>query len=223
MSIAKGAPWGSPEDSPPDLVVSGDDRDLAAAVASAPRGVLVSFVPAAGSDIARAVGLRSGAPHQGLALPMDALELGDGTLAVNAVVLGPPPDRLHAFDPTGAFTLALDGAAGAGGRGEATRGTTVVVATGQWLRGVDLVPRGHPGDGRAEVQVYRLRRSERRAMRRRLPTGAHLPHPRITTRTAVEIEVRTGRPLRLEVDGRPVDRVATLRAIVAPARYRLLI
>jgi hypothetical protein len=217
VNIQKGAPWGSPDDSPPDLVVTGDDHDLAAAVASAPPGVLVSFAPAAGSDIARAVGLRSGAPHQGLALPMDALELGDGTLVVNAVVLGPPPDRLHAFDPAGAITLAL------GGRGETTRGTTVVVATGQWLRGVDLVPRGHPGDGRAEVQVYRLRRSERRAMRRRLPTGAHLPHPRITTRTAVEIDVRTGRPLRLEVDGRLVDRVATLRAIVAPARYRLLI
>jgi hypothetical protein len=217
LSIQKGAPWGSPDDSPPDLVVTGDDHDLAAAVASAPPGVLVSFVPAAGSDIARAVGLRSGAPHQGLALPMDALELGDGTLAVNAVVLGPPPDRLHAFDPAGAITLALDE------RGETTRGTTVVVATGQWLRGVDLVPRGHPGDGRAEVQVYRLRRSERRAMRRRLPTGAHLPHPRITTRTAVEIEVRSGRPLRLEVDGRAVDRVATLRAKLAPARYRLLI
>ncbi|MDQ1533073.1 MAG: hypothetical protein QOF28_834, partial [Actinomycetota bacterium] len=176
-----------------------------------------------GSDIARAVGLRSGAPHQGLALPMDALELGEGTLAVNAVVLGPAPDRLRAFDPTGAITLALDGLAATDGRGQTMRGTTVVVATGQWLRGVDLVPRGHPGDGRAEVQVYRLRRSERRAMRRRLPTGAHLPHPRITTRTAVEIDVRTGRPLRLEVDGRLVDRVATLRAIVAPARYRLLI
>jgi len=220
MSIRKGEPWGSPEDSAPDLVVTGDDHDLATAVAGSPPGVLVSFVAAPGSDVARAVGLRSGAPHQGLALPMDALELGDGRLAVNAVVLGPPPDRLHAFDAAAAISLDLDGA---DGRGDAMQGTTVVVATGQWLRGVDLVPRGHPGDGRAEVQVYRLRRSERRAMRRRLPTGAHLPHPRITTRTAVAIEVRTGRPLRLEVDGRSADRVATLRAVIAPARYRLLI
>lgn len=220
MNIRKGEAWGSPESSPPDLVVTGDDRDLAAAVAGAPPGVLVSFAATPDSDVGRAVGLRSGAPHQGLALPMDALEFDDGTLAVNAVVVGTPPDRLRAFDAARAITLTLDGR---GDERDAAGATTVVVANGQWLRGVDLVPRGHPGDGRAEVQVYRLRRSERRAMRHRLPTGTHLPHPRIATRTAVEIEVRTAGPLPLEVDGRSAGRVATLRVTVVPARYRLLL
>ena len=84
----------------------------------------------------------------------------------------------------------------------------MVVATGQWLRGLDLVPRGHPGDGKAEVQVYRLRRPERRAMRRRLATGTHVPHPRIVTRTAVEIEIRAHRALPVEIDGREASRAA---------------
>jgi hypothetical protein len=219
--MRKGERWGSPEDAPPDLVVVGGDTDLSRALLGTAAGVLVSFVASPESDVARAVGLRAGAPQQGLALPMDALELGDGTVAVNAVVLGPPPDRLTALRPllrAGDIALRLDG------RDEVVNdATTVVVATGQWLRGLDLVPRGHPGDGRAEVQAYRLRRNERRAMRARLPTGTHLPHPRIVTRTAVEIEVRARRPLALEIDGRSADRAPTLRARVVPARYRLLI
>jgi hypothetical protein len=210
--------WAVPEDSPPDLVVTGGDGDLAGALVGTPSGVLVAFVASPESDLARAVGLRSGAPTQGLALPMDAIELDDGTLAVNAVVLGRPPDRLTALHSSGAVDLRLDGRdLFVGGA------TTVVVATGQWLRGLDLVPRGHPGDGRAEVHAYCLRRPERRAMRSRLATGTHLPHPRILTRTAVEIDVRAGRRLRLEVDGREAARTATVRALLVPARYRLLL
>jgi hypothetical protein len=215
-----GEAWGVPEDGQPDLEVWGDDADLAKAVAGSAPGVLVSFAPSPESDLARAVGLRAGAPPQGLALPMDALELGDGSLAVNAVVLGPPPDRLNARDRAGKITLHFDGH----GLGLAVKGaTTVVVATGQWLRGFDLVPRGHPGDGRAEVQAYWLRRPERRHMRNRLLTGTHIPHPRIVTRTAAEIDVRTERAVQLEIDGVARPRVTTLRATLVPARYRLLI
>ncbi|MDQ1466430.1 MAG: hypothetical protein QOH10_845, partial [Actinomycetota bacterium] len=142
--------WGRPEDSPPDLTVEGDDAALARAVGAAPPGVLVAFAPAADSDLARAVGLRAGASRRGLALPMDALELADGSLAVNAVVLGPPPDRLTALGGAVDLVLSLVG------REETVEAaTTVVVATGQWLRGLDVVPRGHPGDGRAEAQAYR--------------------------------------------------------------------
>ena len=216
--ITPGEEWGSREDAPPDLTVVGDDADLATAVRGAPAGVLVAFTPSPASDLARAIGLQAGAPARGLALAMDAIELADGALAVNAVVLGPPPDRLTARDRACEVTVALDGH-------EQTYpgATTVVVATGQWLRGVDLVPRGHPGDGRAEVQVYRLGRGERRAMRARLPTGSHLPHPRIVTRTAMLVDASAPRPLTLEVDGRPMARAATLRARLLPARYRLLV
>lgn len=218
MGIAKGEPWGDAEHRPAELTVAGSDTDLALALRDAPPGVLVSFVPAPDSDLARAVGLRAGAPSLGLALPMDALALDDGRLAVSTVVLGPPPDQLGALDPAVPVVVVLDG------REQTLEGvTTIVVATGQWLRALDLVPRGHPGDGKAEVQVYRLSRTERRAMRARLPTGTHLPHPRIDTRTASEVEVRAPRSLALELDGRTVTRAATLRVALLPARYRLLV
>ena len=60
--------------------------------------------------------------------------------------------------------------------------TTVVIATGQFRHGLDLVPRGHPGDGRAEVQIYAVPGRERRELRVRLATGTHVPHPKITQR-----------------------------------------
>jgi hypothetical protein len=216
--MRKGQAWGEHTDAPADLTVRGGDADLAVALHGSAPGVLVAFVPSPESDLARAIGLTAGTPPQGLALPMDALELADGTLAVNAVVLGVPPDRLTAVSRGCAVGLRLDG------RVETVAAaTTVVVATGQWLRGVDLVPRGHPGDGRAEVQAYRLRRTQRRAMRARLPTGTHLPHAGIVTRSAVAIEVDTPRALPLEIDGRARPAVATLRAVLVPARYHLLI
>jgi hypothetical protein len=204
----------------PDLRVEGDDADLAAAIRTTVPGALVRFVPAAGSDLARALGLRADAEPRGLALPLDALELADGTIAVNAVVLGTPPDRLTALRRAAPVELGLDDR---DADAPLSRATTVVVATGQWLRALDLVPRGHPGDGRAEVQVYGLRPGERRAMRRRLPAGTHLPHPRIVTRTVRTVTVRTTRPWPLELDGRSRGTIDELRVTLVPARYRLLV
>jgi hypothetical protein len=178
--IRPGEPWGSPASSPPDLVVDGDDAALAAAVAAAP-GALVAFRPGPGSDLARAVGLRAGAEAAApipvgpaTEVPVDAVRIeGDG-LACNAVVLGTPPDRLRWARAASTVEVEVDGQPWFAGSA-----TTVVIANGQFLRGADLVPRGHPGDGRMEIQVYELRRRERKAMRRRLATGAHVPHPRI--------------------------------------------
>jgi hypothetical protein len=218
--IAPGEEWGAPTAAPPDLTVEGDDADLASAVRDAHVGALVRFVPSATSDLARAIGLRAGAVPRGIALPVDVLELGDGTLAVNALVLGIAPDRLTVFGRARPIEIALDGRDTDPATSPAT---TLVVATGQWLRGHDLVPRGHPGDGRAEVQAYRLRAGERRAMRSRLPAGTHLPHPRIVTRTARRVAVHTSRPWRLEVDGRAHGTVRELQITLVPARYKLLV
>jgi hypothetical protein len=218
VGIHKGQAWGEPTDAPAELTVTGGDADLASALRGTARGVLVAFVPSPDSDLARTVGLSAGTPRQGLALAMDALELADGTLAVNAVVLGAPPDRLTARRRSVRLVLRLDGRAE-----NVAAATTLVVATGQWLRGLDLVPRGHPGDGRAEVQAYRLGRRQRRAMRARLPTGTHLPHPGILTRSGVVVEVEAARSLPLEVDGRTRPATAALRCTLVPARYRLLI
>jgi hypothetical protein len=227
--IAPGEPWGEPSSAAPDLMVTGDDADLTHALLGTPFGVLVAFTPSATSDVARAVGLRSGQDRRGLALPMDALEVeletagnadpsAPAAIVVNAVVLGAAPDRLTAFARSAEVDLTVDG------RDEHLGACSgVVIATGQWLRGLDLVPRGHPGDGRAEVQAYQLGRGERRAMRARLPTGTHLPHPRIVTRLGRSVGVQAARALPLELDGRTAPPTAAVRVRLVPGRYRLLV
>ena len=154
----------------------------------------------------------------GTALPLDVLALGDGTLACNMCVFGTAPDRLRWSSPAFELEIQLDGRPWFAGRA-----TTVVIAIGQFLRGLDLVPRGHPGDGKAEIQVYELGRSERRPMRARLATG----HPR--TRTPGSGSAALGDPPPgtpgdpYEVDGVDSAPVAELSIEVHPEAYRLLL
>jgi hypothetical protein len=203
----------------PDLTVTGDDRALARWVADHP-GALVSFQPSPpdSSDLARAVGLRSGAAVGTNQLVLDALRLGDGDLAVNMVVVGTPPDRTNRFTRPLDVELEVDGTVVA-----TSRATTIVIATGQYLRGLDVVPRGHPGDGRLEVHVYRLRARERRGMRARLPQGAHVPHPRITARPGHEVHIVATNPVPVEVDGQARPPVRVLSVDIMKAAYRLLV
>jgi hypothetical protein len=233
--IRKGQPWGRPATAPADFEVTGDDAALAAAVAGTP-GARIRFRPTGASELARAVGLEpaateTGAPDPGATnseaspapegmteLPMDVLAFADGTLAVNMVVLGTSPERLGRFARRTELRIRADNRVWFN-----DECTTVVLAVGQWLHGIDLVPRGHPGDGRVEIQAYRLRPSERRAMRRRLASGAHLPHPRIPTRTAHRIEIEAAAPVPLEVDGLAREPVRRLTAEVRADAYRLLV
>ncbi len=102
--------------------------------------------------------------------------------------------------------------------------TTVVVATGQFLDGLDVVPRGHPGDGRAEIQVYAVRPRERRALRGRLHTGTHVPHPSIAQASGRRIEIMcTHGAAPLAVDGHPGGSAEHLDIDVVPGAYRLLL
>jgi hypothetical protein len=213
-----GDAWGEPLTDAPDLEVAGDDTDLAA-VLRAHRDVLVRFRPTERSDLARAVGLTGGGPGE-LAAPIDALDLGPAGHAVNAAVLGTHPARLGLTTPSARLRVSVNGRPTFEGRA-----TTVVVANGQFLDGLDVVPRGHPGDGRMEVQVYALARGERKAMRARLPQGTHLPHPRITTASgqSVVVTVAGGRLLPLTVDGVAHDPTDELRVDLIPNAIRLVL
>jgi diacylglycerol kinase family enzyme len=214
--IRKGDPWGERTDAQPDVTVEGDDRALASTVADAP-GALVRFVPSQSSDIARVLGLHA-SPSTEIAVGLDALRVDDARDAVNAVVLGTRPDRVRAWTRTAHVRVEVDGRERFAGRA-----TTVVVANGQFVAGRDVVPRGHPGDGRFEVQVYALRRGERAGMRRRLPTGTHVPHPRITQVTGRQVVVTAARPLPVEVDGHREARTTALAVRLTPGALRLLL
>src|SRR5262249_6879287 len=129
-----------------------------------------------------------------------------------------PPDQLRWTTRKARMTVTVDGRSWFAGQA-----TTVVVASGQFLRGADLVPRGHPGDGWAEVQVYAVARNQRGPMRRRLSTATHVPHPHIHTTRARHVEIEVTRPLPLEVDGRPRGRARRLSVTLVPEALRLLV
>ncbi|HTL86815.1 MAG TPA: hypothetical protein VL856_16645 [Acidimicrobiia bacterium] len=213
--IKPGEEWGSPATGPAEIEVRGRDADLAAAVAGR-LGALVQFVPALTSDIALSVGLEEDRPAT-TEVPMDVLTIGE-ELAVNMVVLGTPPDRLTRFSRMRWFTVVVDGTAWFEGPA-----TSVVIATGEFLRGTDLVPRGHPGDGKAEIQVYALNGSERRIVGARLRNGTHVPNPRISQRIGRRIVVTAERRVALEVDGVARGRRERATVEVVPAAYRLLV
>ncbi len=218
--IEKGRPWERPASGPAEWQVEGDDATLAAAVRDHP-GARIEFRPGAGSDLARALGLHTGG-GTALELGLDALRvLADDRelFAVNMVVVGAAPDRTGRFTRAPEVRVRVDERVAHDGRA-----TGVVVASGQHLRGADVVPRGHPGDGLIEVQVYAVRRGERAGVRARLPQGVHLPHPDITQTRGRHVEVRADRgPVPLEVDGVAVPPAALVTVDVVPGAFVLVL
>ncbi len=234
MSIGKGEPWGEPWSSPPDAEVWGPDCNLATYARDNPGGT-VRFHPDDDSDFARAVGLHAdadadadpgavnsplpGPPGGVMRVPVDALELGDGYLAVNAVVVGTTPGRVDWRTHAESLRVVVDGRPVFDGKA-----TTVLVANGEFVNGVDAVPRGHPGDGRIEVQIYSMRRDHRRAMRLRLRWGTHVPHPDITQASGRHVEVHVSpRSLPLVCDGETRGEVSNLSVSVRPTAFHLLV
>jgi hypothetical protein len=216
--IKPGEPWGRPTTAPPDLEVTGGDADLASSVAGRP-GALVRFLPNPSSDLAHAVGLDAGpVVALGVEVPLDLLRVDHGPVASNMIVLGIPPESLGRFARRFGANVRVDSRPVFHGPC-----TTVVISTGQFRHGLDLVPRGHPGDGRAEVQIYAVPGAQRRELRTRLATGTHVPHPGITQRSGARVTVSVDRRVALEVDGRPSPATDLVDIIVVPNAYRLLL
>ena len=216
--IRKGEPWGEPADDryAEAVEAAGGDTDLAAAVAAHP-GVPIRFTPTRASDLARALGLR-GPPTGNTVLACDAIELPDGSPAVNAVVFGIPPDRQQWWHRLRRVAVEVDGRPVGDGRC-----LCVVVANGQYLRGFDVVPRGHPGDGRFEVHVYALASRERAAMQHRLTAGRHLPHPHITEASGRRVTVKFEQEVPWEADGQPRGRITEATLGLVPGVVHVIV
>jgi len=189
MTIKPGRPWGERRVPPSALERADSDGDAAALIAGGHREFLLT-----GGDMWRTVG--GSASHDGLCtvVPVDLLtvEFGVGDIVEHTWALA------HA---------AFDRSNGALGRGEVS-----YVMNAQYLRQWDLAPRGHPNDGRMDVVTISADMSwrQRRLMRRRLTTGTHLPHPRISTQSLADPWTADG-PGTLSLDGTRVVSVEWVR------------
>jgi hypothetical protein len=218
--IAKGEPWERPATAPAQWQVEGDDAALAASVRDHP-GARVAYVPDPTSDLARAIGL-AGPGGATVELAVDGLRVtadGRDLFAVNMVVMGTAPDRAGWLTGSPDLRVEVDGRAVHDGPA-----TSVVVASGQFLRGFDVVPRGHPGDGRVEVQVYAVSRGQRSGLRRRLPQGGHLTHPDVTQTVGRRVQVVAARrPVGLELDGVGLPAATRVTIDVVPEAFLIVI
>ncbi len=202
--VRRGERWEQPVD-PTELAnvieVVGSDVDLASAVERSP-GRLLRFRPDVTSQLAATLGLGARgalvAAQAGQVVAVDALRVTLDTasprIAVASVCCGIAPDRTRAWHRRQAVEIAV------GSRRARARVTGVVALNAQHHHDNRLVTSGHPGDGRFEVLWIGLAPGARAELRRRIPSGAHLPHPDIgqaTGRSAV-IEWPVAVPVALD-------------------------
>jgi diacylglycerol kinase family enzyme len=97
------------------------------------------------------------------------------------------------------------------------RGPIVLVMNAEFIGEWDVAPRGHPNDGRVEVvEAGDLRLRERMAARRRLPAAAHVPHPRIVTRSVRSARWTFAAPVEVRLDGVAAGTARTVAITVLP-------
>ena len=190
MTIKPNEPWGSEVERPADLVVVDSDAALAEHLAEGD----VKPVGVAGGDLFRTLGARPIADRTVLrCLPLDVVRLrldgGAPRTAVAHVVVRSP-----------------------WWRGSWWRGPVSVVMNAEFLGAWDIAPRGHPNDGRVERFDLDPRTSlrQRSAIRGRLPSASHLPHPSIDRRVAKRHLIERERPAEVWADGRRLGRARTI-------------
>lgn len=200
--LRHGEEWGTPCAEPPDQTLTATDAELARTL-PASSGSLVHWIPAGQTDLGRAIGRASGVPSDcATVAPMDTLRLATGERAVNAVVVGARPHRWRWWTRSHVVDVRVDDRAFFSGPA-----LCVVIANGEYVDGLPLLPRAHPGDGALDIAVIAVPASERRELRHRAARGEHLPHPAIRTARGKSVTVTSAAALPVVQDG--VRRSAT--------------
>jgi len=192
VTIKKGEAWGEPGVLPSDGVVASTDREASRVLETARRQ----------SEPFPVVGVSAGDLYRTLGgsgqmmFPIDV-----GELLVDG--------RHHYFV---AHVVAR------------TRGWghAFVAMNAQWLGDWNLGPRAHPNDGVLDTYRADLGLFDRLKVRRRLPLGAHLPHPGIAGERGAAVAIELPRPLPVYVDGEQIGRGRTLALRVIPDALRVV-
>ncbi len=202
MTIEKGQPWGAPGALPPDgVVVRSDGEARLALEAARRRGEPYPVLGLLGGDLCRTLAGPGDEPRRrsdgAMRFPVDL-----GQVLVDG--------RFHLF-------VSHLVARSPGWR----RG--VVAMNAQWLGPWNLGPRAHPNDGLLDTYDWRMGPGDLLKVRRRLPAGAHLPHPGIRERRAAATEFHLARPLKVRLDGQVVDEGRDLAIRVEPDALTVVI
>jgi hypothetical protein len=195
VTVEKGAPWGAPGPLPEGAVLVRSDGEARAALEAA-RHDRRDFpvLGLLGGDLCRTLGGRGDESR---------LRGSEATLAmvdVGEVLLD---GRVRFF----VAHVVVRGSSW-------WRGPLVVAMNAQYLGRWDVAPRAHPGDGLLDVLEtgpgFGL--GDRWKAWRRLPAGAHVPHPRITVRrvAAAQLDVE-GRQVWLDGERQPPAHALSIR------------
>lgn len=181
MTIRKGQAWGEPGRLPTDGFVAHSDAAAAEIVAeAAAAGRKPPMIGLLGGDLCRTLSGPGSEPRlhseEARRYPVDV---------GHAVVNG----ESHVFV---AHVIA---------RRSWWWGRVIAVMNAQWLGAWDLGPRSHPNDGVVDISDGSLSFGDRLKARRRLATGTHLPHPRISTARTAHRELTFEKPLKIWIDG----------------------
>ena len=190
-----GVDFGTPGEIPADALTADSDAAAGRIVAEARRaGRAIPPVVLAGGDLARTLGVATGGPATS---PSPAPGSAGTRVAVDvgaALVDG----QLHWFV---AHLVA---------RRSWWWGRLLVAANASFIGRWNTAPRSHPGDGRLDVFDADPPLMVRLAARRRLPSGTHVPHPRITQRRIEASQYDLDPGLDLYLDGVRLNRTRTL-------------
>lgn len=186
MPIEKGQEWGSAGALPADAAAAKTDAALAALLANG-----ATHARPTGGDLARTLGVSAASLRRETAmlLPIDAIHVSlDGVShrCVANVVIGHP------------------------------RRPDIVVANAAFLDEWNVAPRAHPGDGKVDIVTFDLGVVDWFKARKRLPTGSHVPHPDITTRSVPRWERTFPRPVAVRLDGIASGRARQIDVVVDP-------
>jgi hypothetical protein len=202
VTITKGAPWGARGVEPPGTVTAASDAQARRIVSAArAAGQTIPPLHLTGGDLAQTLGApASSGPDDRLVAPADA----------GVAVLD---DEEHWFV---AHLVA---------RRSWWRGRIVAVMNAQHRGPWDVAPRSHPNDGRLDVVDVSpgLSLRDRWRARRRLPTGAHVPHPEIAMRQVQAWSTTFPRPTPVWLDGERVGAVRRLEVRVVPDALLLVV
>ena len=218
MTIKKGEDWGGVGLVDPATPVAESDSDLAGTfeVMRGPDGdielvgpELVVLLPndtepatprEANNGLTRTVGAR-GTSEQVLGQERTILPIDLGVVTID-------PGSEQQQDVVVASSLVICGRFWSG----VTEGAMNSAFLSDW----NVTPSGHPNDGRFDVVKVELGISDRFKAKKRLVSGAHIPHPNISIRRLKEAEFRPPPSSQVWIDGRGYGRAAMVTLRVFP-------